>query len=88
MLKDPIYSANVKAIIGLFQFCDNCTRLEMLKQKLCSSENRFNNHLLCLFSSSNGLLLQVVSPTKQTKTPNPTNLYKLYDQPRQLTNIY
>lgn len=88
MLKDPIYSANVKAITGLFQFHDNSTRLEMLKQQLCSNENRFNNHSPCLFSSLNGLLLQVVSFTKQTKTPNLTNLYKLYHQPWQLTNIY
>lgn len=45
MLKDQIYSANLKAVAVLLQFHDNSTRFEVFKQKLCSRENKFqNNH--------------------------------------------
>lgn len=45
MLKNQIYSANLKAIHGLLQFHGESIRLEIFKQKLYSTENKFqNNH--------------------------------------------
>lgn len=47
MLKDQIYSANLKAISGLLQFHGKSIRLEIFKQKLYSTENKFqNNHFV------------------------------------------
>lgn len=44
MLKDQIYSANLKAVPGLLLFHDRSIRLEIFKQKLYSTENEFHNN--------------------------------------------
>lgn len=45
MLKDQIYSANLKAVPGLLQFHDKSISLEIFKQNPYSTENKFqDNH--------------------------------------------
>lgn len=43
MQKDQIYSANLKAVPGLLQFNDKSIRSEIFKQKLYTTENKFQN---------------------------------------------